>query len=118
MKARGVAIRYRVKWQKVGNKYSVEFFKLVRQKNTQVVVSKLRDKQGKIFMKKEDHGKICLDFYKDLYEYKTILEDALREVMNDLLAIFLGDMNESVEREIAEKELSPAILSMTKRKAP
>ena len=38
--------------------------------------------------------------------------------MNDLLAIFSRDVNESLEREITEKELSSAILSFAKGKAP
>ena len=69
-KARGVIIRARVKWQKVGDKCLVEFFKSVSQRNTQTIISELRDNQGRSSTKKEDLEKICLDFYKNLYKHK------------------------------------------------
>ena len=40
-KARGATIRARVKWQKVGDKCTGEFFKSVRQKNAHAVISEL-----------------------------------------------------------------------------
>lgn len=42
-KAKGAAIKSRVKWKKVGDKCSCEFFKLVRQKNTQSIILELQD---------------------------------------------------------------------------
>lgn len=42
-KARGATIRSKVKWQKVGDKCSAEFFWLVRQKNSQSIIAGLRD---------------------------------------------------------------------------
>ena len=59
----GAAIRSRVKWQQVGDRCSKEFFKSVRQKNTHMVITELKDKHGKSFTKKEDLDRICLDFY-------------------------------------------------------
>ena len=60
-KARRATIRARVKWQKVGDKCSGEFFKAVRQKNTQAIISELRDNQGRIFTRREDLEAICMD---------------------------------------------------------
>ena len=42
-KANGTAIRARVKWQQVGDKCSKEFFRSVRLKNTQAVISELKE---------------------------------------------------------------------------
>ena len=50
------------------DKCSANFFKSVRQNNKQVIISELRDKLGRCFTMKKYLGKICLDFYKDLYQ--------------------------------------------------
>lgn len=71
-KVRGAAIRSRVKWQNVDDKCSTKLFKTVRQNNTQAIISKLWDKQ-RSFTKKEDLEKICLDFYKNIYQHKEYI---------------------------------------------
>ena len=43
-KTRRAAVRTRVKWQQVGDRYSVEFSKSVRQKNAQAHITELKDK--------------------------------------------------------------------------
>ena len=117
-KARGATIRARVKWQQVGDKCSTEFFKSVRQKNSQTVLSELRDKHGRCFNKKEDLDKICYDFYKDLYGHKEVSEGALEEVFEGFQATFTEAMNESLTKEITERELGGVVRDMAKEKAP
>ena len=58
MKARGVVVRYRVKWKTMGDKCIAEFFKTVQQKNLTIVISKLRDRRGKVFTKRRDLDRI------------------------------------------------------------
>ena len=94
-KARGATIRSRVKWQKVGDKCTEEFFRSVRQKNSYAVISELRDNQGRCFTKIEDLEQICLIFYQQLYGHKEISEEAMREVLDNLPEIFTDDMNVS-----------------------
>lgn len=103
-KARGVVVRSRVKWQKVGDKYTAKFFKLVRQKIMQTVISELRDTQGRCFYKREDLKKICFDFYKNLYQYKEVSEDVLREISEGFLVTFKGTMNNAMSKEITVKK--------------
>ena len=117
-KARGIMVRSRVKWQKVGNKCTKEFFKSVRQKNSQAVISELKDNNGRIFTRREDLEKISLDFYKNLYQHKEVAEPVLREVLDDLLVTFMASMNEALSREITEEELAVVIRAMAKGKAP
>lgn len=69
-KAKGAAIRSRVKWQKIGDKCTKEFFKSVRQKKSQAIILELRDTHGQSFTKVKDLTKICLDFYTNLYKHK------------------------------------------------
>lgn len=102
----------------MGDKCTTEFFRSVGQKNSQAVITELRDYQGRSFTKKEDLGKTCLDFYQNLYKYKAISGEAMREFMDGLLATITCDMNASLSRAITYKELSLAILSMAKGKAP
>ena len=117
-KARGATIRAKVKWQKVGDKCFGKFFKLVRQKNIHAVIAELKDNQGRSFTRREDLGEICLDFYRKLYKHTRISEEAMNEILEDLPATFTCDMNEALSRDITERELSTAILSMAKGKAP
>ena len=65
-KARGATIRARVKWQGVGDTCSAEFFKSVRQKNAQAVITELKDIDGRICTKRDDLDRICLNFYRKL----------------------------------------------------
>lgn len=117
-KARGATIRSRVKWQKVGDKCTEEFFRSVRQKNSHAVISELRDNHGRCFTKREDLEQICLAFYQQLYGHKEISGKAMREVLDDLLEIFTDDMNVPLAKPITNKELLAATMSMTKGKAP
>ena len=79
-KAKGATIRAMVKWKKIGNKCLEEFFKLVRPRIAQAIISKLRDNQGRSFTK-EDLEVICLEFYKNLYQHKEISEGAMNKVL-------------------------------------
>ena len=63
-KASGAAIRARVKWQKLGDKCSAEFFKSVRQKIPNALMTELKNNHGRIFTRQEDLQKICYEFYK------------------------------------------------------
>ena len=117
-KARGATIRARVKWQKVGDKCSAEFFQLVRQKNVQTIIAELRDNQGRCFTRKEDLQVICLDFYQNLYRHKDISREAMREILEGMPTTFTCDMNTQLSRPLTDKELSGAIMSMAKGKAP
>ena len=110
-------MRARVKWQQVGDKCSAEFFKLVWQKNSKAHITELKDKQGQSFTRKEDLENICYDFYRDLYKHKDICESTLNEVMEGFLATFTNNMNDSLAKDITEKELSSAVMSMAKGKA-
>ena len=111
-------MRSRVKWQKVGNKCTAEFFKSVRQKNSQAVISELKDNNGRVFTKREDLAKICLDFYSDLYKLKGVSEPAIQEILEDFPVTFTDAMNETLEQEITVEELASVIRSMAKGKAP
>ena len=117
-KARGATIRSRVKWQKVGDKCTAEFFRSVRQKKSQAIISELKAKHGRSFTRKEDLGEICLNFYQTLYKYKAISSEGMREVLEDLPPTFTIDMNMLLVKAITEKELLTAIMSMAKGKAP
>lgn len=70
------------------------------------------------FTRKEDLRKIGLDSYQNLYMYKAISGEVKQEVLEGLPTTFTGDMNATLSRTITEKELSTAILSMAKGKAP
>lgn len=86
-KARGAAIRSKVKWQQMGDRCSAEFFKSVRQKNAQSVISELKDNQRRIFTIRKDIEQICVDFNQALYKHKEISEEALEEVFGTFLLL-------------------------------
>jgi len=117
-KAKRAAIRSRVKWQQVGDRCSAEFFKSVRQKNAQSIISELKNNQGKIFTTCKDMEQICVNFYQALYKHKEISEEALEEVLRDLPITFTTSMNEVFSKEITEEELGVAAKAMAKGKAP
>ena len=62
--------------------------------------------------------RICLDFYKDLYSHKDIVEEAVIEVTEGLPVTFTGVMNKTWEQEITEGELCSTTKAMAKGKAP
>lgn len=93
-------------------------FKSVRQKNSQAIISELKDTQGRSFTRYKDLGNICLDFYKDLYKFKKVSNLAISEVFEEFTATFTKAMNECISRDIIVEELDKAIVSMAKEKAP
>lgn len=77
----------------------------------------MKDNQGRSFTKKEDLGKICLDFYQNLYRHQEISGEAMREVLEGLPATFTVNMNVTLYRTNTENEVSTTIMSMAKGKA-
>jgi hypothetical protein len=117
-KARGAAIRSRVRWQQVCDRCSAKFFKSIQQKNAQAIISELNDNQGRIFTTRRDMEQICVNFYQTLYKHKEISEEALEEVLRDLPITFIPSINEVFAKEITEEELGAAAKAMAKGKAP
>ena len=117
-KARGATIRARVKWQGVGDKCSAEFFKSVRQKNTQAVITELKDIDGRICTRRKDLDRICLDFYRKLYAFKEILEEALEEVFTGFPVTFNDIVNVTTIKEITERDLGAVVRYLVKGKTP
>ena len=117
-KINGTALRSRVKWLQVGDRYSKEFFHAVRPRNSQGTISKLKDRRGRCFTKREDLERIIKDFYEELYTHKEISEEALEKVMEGVPATFTNAMNGELSKEITERELRGAVNSMAKGKTP
>jgi hypothetical protein len=59
-----------------------------------------------------------MDFYKELYAHKDVLEEALAMVMEEVPATFTNFMNDALNKKITERELRGAVNSMAKEKAP
>jgi hypothetical protein len=83
-KARGAALRSRVRWQQVGDKCTKEVFRSVRPKTTQAAITELKDRQGRCYTKRKELEKITKDFYGELYGHKDISEETLTKVMEDV----------------------------------
>ena len=117
-RARGATIRTKIKWQKVGDKCTAEFFKSVRQKKSQAVISSLKDKHGRTFTNRVDFDSICHDFHEDLYKYREVSEEALKEVFEGFPVIFTDVMNVTLTQDITGKKLVSVLTAMAKGKAP
>ena len=78
----------------------------------------LKYNYGCVFTRNEDLYRICYDFYKTLYVYKEISDEALEEVFTGFLVTFTDKMNVSITRRITEEELGAAVQNMAKGKAP
>ena len=74
-----------------------------------MVISELKDRHGRSFTKSEDFDRICQDFYKDLHKHNGIKEEAFLSVMEGVPATFTTAMNESLAKEVSEKELWGAV---------
>lgn len=81
---RGPTIKSKFKWDKVGNKCFVEFFKSIRQNDSAFIITELRDNHARGFTKRKDLDRICHDLYIQLYNHKDIFEVALRDFMSPL----------------------------------
>ena len=101
----------------MGDKCTANFFKSVRQKHSQAVISSLKDKHGRTFTNREDLDRIFHDFYEDLYKHKEVSEGALREVFEGFLITFTDEMNATLTKVITERELAAAVTAMAKGKA-
>lgn len=70
-------MRVKVKWKQVGNECLVEFYKSVRQKSNESILSKLMDHMGQKCSEREkdDFDHISHKFYKELDQRKNISEE-------------------------------------------
>ena len=102
-KAKGAALRSRTKWLQVGDRCSKEFFQAVRPRNAQAAISELKDKSGRIFIKREDLERITKDFYEELYAHKEVSEEALARVIEGVPALFTNSMNKALDKKITER---------------
>lgn len=80
-KARGVVIHIRVIWQKLDDKCTTYFFKSIKQKYPQAVISLFKDKYGKTFTNRNELDMICHDFYEDLYKHKEYRKEPLKRYL-------------------------------------
>lgn len=80
-KARGVVIHIRVIWQKLDDKCTAYFFKSIKQKYPQAVISLFKDKYDKTFTNRNELDMICHDFYEDLYKHKEYRKEPLKRYL-------------------------------------
>lgn len=68
----------------------------MKQKISQAIIFELKVNNGRVFTKQKNLEKICLNFYKNLYQLKGVSESTLRDVLEDLLITFMTLMNETL----------------------
>ena len=86
-----------------GGQMHCQILCLVRQKNSHAIISELKDNYGSRFTRKEDLEEICLNFYQKLYGYREILGEAMQEVLDGLPAMFTGDMNVILTKQLRRR---------------
>lgn len=75
----------------------------MKQKISQAIIFELKVNNGRVFTKQKNLEKICLNFYKNLYQLKGVSEPTLRDVLEDLLVTFMTLMNETLSQNITKQ---------------
>jgi hypothetical protein len=112
-KAEGQRLRSKIKWKKVGDKCSKEFFQANRERSTASHITELADKHGQIHTSQDTLQHICQDYYSILYTARTetpvtigakfqtfrYLSDKLTPVMKDKLCsqVQLGELKSAID---------------------
>lgn len=115
--AKTASITARTKWKQIGNKCSRQFFKVVLKKNTNFAILGLRNRRVEVVNERLELEDICFDFYSALYKGQHILEGAILEVFDGLLASFTEDMNMELFKQFFALEFFKAIERMANGKA-
>jgi hypothetical protein len=114
-KAEGLRIRSHIKWNKVGDAYTKEFFQVKIKKTGAAHVFALEDTQGHVCHEQEDLGRICSDYYGKLYTKGA--ESAAKAGAEAQAFACFGDrlspaIKDSLKCQISLSELTKAINEM------
>jgi hypothetical protein len=120
-KVRGKQIRARIRWKVKGGSPSVEFFWAVREKAASTAITGLRDSTGTIQSDPTGLGRVCSEYFRNLYAVPNPVEDPAA-AMHDFSSL-LGDRFDSKAKErlhspLSEQELRATTFAMAKDKSP
>jgi hypothetical protein len=120
-KMEGHTIRAWVQWKSCGDRGSKEFYNAARPKEAQACITELLSSEGVRCHDQEQLEAICLSFFSQLYQNRrsTVeLQRAQASVLNRIQSKLTGEMRKSLRAPIGLEELTKAVKSMAKGKAP
>lgn len=94
-----------------------QIFWVVWEKNFNSAILGLRNRKGDVVNQQAEVEGICFDFYRSLCKGKLISEEAIKEVLEELLRSFTKDMNEGLTKPHSDLEFFKVIEVMANGKA-
>jgi hypothetical protein len=118
--AEGQRMRSRVKWKKVGDSCSKEFFKATREHSGASSITELEDDHDKVFTDQANMECICHQYYSRLYSAKMDRVDSAEAIARPLTVVtdrLFQAMKARLEAPIVMSELDKALKGMATGKA-
>jgi hypothetical protein len=119
--AEGQRVRSRVKWKKVGDSCSKEFFKATREHSGASSITSLEDESGEVFTDQPSLERICHQYYSSLYTARpnsAAREAVERQALGGITDRLTPAMKARLDTPIEIAELDTALKSMAAGKAP
>jgi hypothetical protein len=120
-KAEGQRLRSKIKWKKVKDQCSKEFFQANRKRSTASHITELKDKQGQVHISQAVLQHICQEYYSTLYTARTetlMTIGAKAQVLNYLSDKPTLAMKDKLRLPLQVGELKTAIDNMCTGKSP
>ena len=105
-KDRGCHIRVRAKWVEEGEKNSKYFLGLEKKRQTNNIITTVKNKSGHNVYKKEEIIKEVVQFYENLYSPSEIHENNIDNFLNelDVRYVLTNAEGDSCEGHVTEEE--------------
>ena len=119
--AEGQRIRSRVKWKRVGDACTAEFFRASKAHSGASNITSLEDEDGSLHSDQQGLERICTEFYTKLYTANpgsAEQADAATQALATMSDRLSEDMKVSLRAPMTMEELSKALSEMANGKAP
>jgi len=117
-KCKGAILRSKVQWAIDSDKNTSYFLGLEKQRQSNNCIIELTDKNGNTYGDIESLLRIEHTFYKELYEYEEVDENAIEEILTHVKAKLENKDKRKCESPITIEEVKLSLCGMKKSKSP
>lgn len=113
-----VLIRTKTDWREKGEQSTRYFFNLEKQQQEKRQIKCLLTQKGDEVHGQENVENTALDFYKDLYSKKELIEEDTQEVLNHIKTKLNDEDREKMEVFVSSEEIRKHTCSFSNNKSP
>ena len=114
----GAKTRSRVQWLEEGEKPTLFFFKLERERADKNFVSSILDNSGREVFSRQDIERVHVNFYTDLFSPKVIDDSCTHQLLDSVSRTLSPAYRELCDENVSLAELANAVNSLSLNTSP